>query len=120
MEEDPTKEQQKLDDLKGILESSTERGVDSFHPVFKEFLKNMESKYGVERCSKSKAWHVLNGSVPDPTSEISCDLPEGEVEHFIRHELPLLEPVEIEIKPRSLEDITSNPPPGVFFPPKKD
>ncbi len=113
MEEDAVnKEGRKQEELWAIVTSRALEGIDIFHPALQEFIQTMETKYGQDKCSRSKLWHVLTGSVPEAT-EIDFDLPGGEVEDFIQNRLPQLQPVEIKAKLKDITEIKT-PPPGAF------
>lgn len=83
-------EAQKIDELKGLWNNSTKRGVDTFHPEVKVFYKEMQDKYPYETLLNAKLWHIIAGGTLED-SFVNFDLPGGEIEDFIRHKAPLIE-----------------------------
>ncbi len=59
----------------------------AFYECRLPFLDTMKAKYKLEDYTHSKLWHLLIGSQAD-SIVTKLDLPGGEIENFIRYEMP--------------------------------
>ena len=87
---EPKSEAEKLVEYKKIVEEANGKGV-PFSEQYEDFVENIKNNYGKE-LDNVALWHVLAGSsLKEGHSMTHFDLPNGELEHFIRDVLPTLE-----------------------------
>lgn len=78
----------KYDEMKTLFSSSIDKiELGHFDPRMKDFYKKIKEKYTPEVYGRCLLWHLIIGGTPDET-DVNFDLPEGEIESFIRNQLP--------------------------------
>ncbi len=85
----------KFMELKELFLIAARREVDLMHPRVRQFTKEIQKKYPPEKYNNSKLWHLLIGSTPGE-KDVDFDVPDGDIENFIRNELPKIEPEDLE------------------------
>jgi hypothetical protein len=96
MKDEDSSLENRLLELEGLFKREDERlrvGEQVWPPAVIRFTDEMEERYGKE-CTRAKLWHVILRSTPVEEFNPNFDLPEGEIEYFIRNVLPGLEPEE--------------------------
>ncbi len=79
---------EKYSELEGLfLEAREGIKVTTFYESMQPFWKMVKEKYRPEECIDCLLWHLTIGSSPNETVT-KLDLPGGEIENFIRNELP--------------------------------
>ncbi len=79
---------EKYSELKELFTEETKRiGAVSFYEKMAAFCEAMKAKYKLDEYIHSKLWHLLIGSQADVVIT-ELDLPNGEIEDFIRNEMP--------------------------------
>ena len=79
-------EEEKILELKKIVDESFSKDMKYFSEPVQNFFKMMQNKYPIQELQKCKLWHVLILSTRNGT-ETRFDMPEGEIEYFIRNNL---------------------------------
>lgn len=83
--------EEKVSELQDLMmKVVVETKVGMHHPVYQNFFRDMKEKYSRDELIRSRLWHLIIGSTPVHEEIEVFDLPEGEVEKFIREDLPHL------------------------------
>lgn len=83
-------EQKITNELRDILAEKFKKTNEDFMENYRKkitFIKLLRDTYSVEELIKHKLYQILSGSTPRLDESPLFDLPDGEIEHFIREEL---------------------------------
>lgn len=87
-------EQERFLELQEMFNKHTQNGLIFFNTVYQDFVDKLKKKY-TPYDRNTKLWHMIIGSSPDETT-VNFDLPDIEIENFIRNILPKFEPTILE------------------------
>lgn len=90
-------EKERFDEIRLIFNKEDSRGINFMHTVRNEFVDSLRKRYSGDVLDSCRLYHLVAGSSPTPEIPVTMlDLPEGEIEDFIRNKMPTLEPESFE------------------------